>query len=165
MPLQMWFNPTHLLDIVEEDHDKGKKFRLGVPTELHKYWISENLLELISAEIAAKNTGQFELELVVTGKSESEEANSLEKFSQTSLLEPNYNAQETKEVTPKPATTLNYTINKGRDTLNPEYSFSTFVVGRNNEFAHAASYNIAKNPGADNYNPLFICGNQFCMIF
>ena len=67
MPLQMWFNPTSLID-VKEDPINGSKIRLGVPTELHKYWISENLLELISAEIAAKIDGRFELELVVTGK-------------------------------------------------------------------------------------------------
>jgi chromosomal replication initiator protein len=45
-----------------------------------------------------------------------------------------------------------------KDKLNAELLFSTFVVGRNNEFAHAACYNIAENPGAENYNPLFICG-------
>jgi chromosomal replication initiator protein len=44
------------------------------------------------------------------------------------------------------------------DLLNADYSFSTFVVGRNTEFAHAASYNVAQNPGAEGYNPLFICG-------
>ena len=42
--------------------------------------------------------------------------------------------------------------------LNTDYTFSTFVVGRNNEFAHAASFSIAENPGKENYNPLFICG-------
>jgi chromosomal replication initiator protein len=44
------------------------------------------------------------------------------------------------------------------DLLNGDYTFSTFVVGRNTEFAHAASYNVAQNPGAEGYNPLFICG-------
>lgn len=46
---------------------------------------------------------------------------------------------------------------KQDEYLNPEYTFQTFVVGKNNEFAHAATYNIAQNPGG-NYNPLFICG-------
>jgi len=48
--------------------------------------------------------------------------------------------------------------NARRDFLNPEYVFSSFVVGRNNEFAHAASFRVAEQPGADGYNPLFICG-------
>ena len=50
-----------------------------------------------------------------------------------------------------------YNPNSG-DLLNPDYTFSTFVVGRNTEFAHAASFNVAQNPGAEGYNPLFICG-------
>ena len=32
------------------------------------------------------------------------------------------------------------------------------MVGRNSEFAHAASYNVAQNPAAEGYNPMFICG-------
>ena len=44
------------------------------------------------------------------------------------------------------------------DRLNHEYTFSNFVVGRNNEFAHAACHNIAENPKGGDYNPLFICG-------
>lgn len=42
-------------------------------------------------------------------------------------------------------------------SLNPVYTFETFVIGQNNELAHAASTAVAKNPGAQ-YNPLFIYG-------
>ena len=45
-----------------------KKFKLGVPTELHKYWISENLFDRICSEIAELVQRPFEVELVVTGK-------------------------------------------------------------------------------------------------
>ena len=41
--------------------------------------------------------------------------------------------------------------------LNPKYTFETFVVGGNNEFAHAASVAVAESPG-DVYNPLYLYG-------
>ncbi|MGA1994159.1 MAG: chromosomal replication initiator protein DnaA [Bryobacteraceae bacterium] len=42
-------------------------------------------------------------------------------------------------------------------TLNPKFTFDSFVVGACNQFAHAAARSVATNPSRS-YNPLFIYG-------
>jgi len=41
--------------------------------------------------------------------------------------------------------------------LNARYTFDSFVVGKSNEFAHAASRAVAEQP-SKSYNPLFLYG-------
>lgn len=144
-PLQMWFEPTNLVGV--EDRASGRCFQLGVPTELHKFWISQNLLERICSEISALYQMPFQIELVVTGQGANALVNEIPKMPQELLL----TDVETGVV-------ASSAFGSQRDMLNTDYTFSTFVVGRNNEFAHAASFSIAENPGKENYNPLFICG-------
>ncbi len=45
------------------------------------------------------------------------------------------------------------------NTLNPKYTFSSFVVGNNNNLAYVASLAVAERPGKT-YNPLFLYGGS-----
>lgn len=147
-PLQMWFEPTNLVAV--EDRGSGRCFKLGVPTELHKFWISQNLLERICSEISALYQNPFQIELVVLGQNSMASADD-HQLQSSSPLAPALAEVETGVV-------ASSSFGSQRDMLNTDYTFSTFVVGRNNEFAHAASFSIAENPGKESYNPLFICG-------
>lgn len=149
-PLQTWFNPTDLISV--EQTPTGNRFKLGVPTELHKYWISENLFDRICTEISSIFKQPFQVELVVTGKTIPVPPESPGALHQAMSL------KEPQDVVSAPSAAAHYELRKNGDFLNPEYTFSSFVVGRNNEFAHATSYRIAQRPGSEGYNPLFICG-------
>ena len=48
-------------------------------------------------------------------------------------------------------------IKSNNSSLNPKYTFETFVVGDNNKFAHAAALAVGNEPG-ESYNPLFLYG-------
>ncbi len=141
-----WLDP---IEYLEAKSNEGRvRFVLGVPNALHQYWVVQNLQDKIYTEISDTYQNPFEVEFVVTGhKAPAPPENP------AALHEAMGNGNQTQ--TPAPPTGQRNTFS---DPLNPELTFSTFVVGKNSEFAHAACYNISQNPGSDDYNPLFIYG-------
>jgi chromosomal replication initiator protein len=61
----------------------------------------------------------------------------------------------TKSVTVRPYDKVVYMHSS--KSLNPNYTFDSYVVGNNNRLAHAAALAVAEQ-GAVNYNPLFLYG-------
>ncbi len=136
--IPIWLDPIEFVEI--QGTTEKPRIVLGVPNTLHQFFVIENLQDNIYLEISHTYKQPFEIEFVVTGKSQQ---------------------------TQKPAQTLEEAFEQKsihqnktglHDSLNGEHSFSTFVVGKNSEFAHAACFNVARNPGAHDYNPLYIFG-------
>ncbi len=158
---ETWFKPTKLIDI-QKSQKSGTCFNLSVPTELHKYWISEHFLKEIHSSIKELFHSPFSVEINVDQIKNNPSSikkedflikpieilkpTSSKKIIQTTKTSTDFKAPQPKQ-SPHPS-----------DLLNKDYTFSNFVVGRNNEFAHAACHNIAQNPKSSDYNPLFICG-------
>jgi chromosomal replication initiator protein len=71
--------------------------------------------------------------------------------------QPQQNRSASKTTTENSSVKNNQTALQNFSGLNPKYTFETFIVGKNNELAHAASQAVTKTPGSQ-YNPLFIYG-------
>ncbi len=75
-----------------------------------------------------------------------------------SVVQINENGEEGgEEVITDTSTASSEEIETNKSTLNPKYTFETFVVGANNRLAHAAALAVGKDP-AKSYNPLFLYG-------
>ncbi|HTL67611.1 MAG TPA: chromosomal replication initiator protein DnaA [Lacunisphaera sp.] len=133
---QMWFEPMRCLETTED------AITLGVQSDFAAIWIQDNYLDLISQRLRLAAGRMVHVTLKNT---EHNGANA---------------------VTPPPETKARPSTRRApryderqaaAGSLNPRNTFETFVVGQNNQLAHAASLAVAQAP-AQAYNPLFIHG-------
>jgi chromosomal replication initiator protein len=153
--LASWLNPVSFLEV--KASEQGARLYLGVPSTLSQYFVVENLLDKICGEIAEVYPGAFTVDIAVktngTNLDSEPQSPSAQGSNAENLFKQGVSDQNRASVVTQPGP-LPIKV----DSLHSDYTFNSFVVGRNSEFAHAASYNVARHPGIDGYNPLFICG-------
>ena len=130
-----WIKPIKI--VAMED----KCIQLAVPNKFFKDWLCENYLSMIKHSLQNVVGIDIDVEFVLTKDKEKKT-----------------DAAHQPEHT-KVTTTATVLRGKNISFLNNNYTFERFVVGPCNQFAHAASIAVAKQP-AKNYNPLFIYGGS-----
>ena len=129
-----WFTPTYPFS--KDD----KALTIAVPNRFYEKCLTENYLELIQNALETVSNTKLEVRFRVNS----------EVGGRTDAPKEAQEVAKTREV--PPPTPL---FNNG--FLNPKYNFENFVVGPNNQFAHAAGQAVVGSP-AYNYNPLFLYG-------
>ena len=139
--LENWLDPIELIK-TEKTADLIK-ITFGVPSQFFFFYVNEHLKDKIASELAQQSPVKIEIDFVVTGKTASDYNTSLQDVMQNADQLFQQQAPLAVAMPPKPI-----------ENINEDFTFSTFVVGKNSEFAHAATYNVASNPGTNDYNPL-----------
>ncbi|MFZ5364663.1 MAG: chromosomal replication initiator protein DnaA [Patescibacteria group bacterium] len=141
-----WFKNTFIID------NQNGKVIVGVPNTFSQAWLRQKYHNEIFKSIQ-DITGQRIKEIIykVQNKKDFKPVENVP----IQIVQP----------TPAPQTnaafqahqTVSSEMRGGYQNLNQGYVFNTFIVGKNNELAHAASKAVSENPGFT-YNPLFIYG-------
>ena len=130
----LWFAPIEAVGI-EED-----AVVLRVANDFCELWLKDNYLGLMQDALSLASGRQMKVKFRVASPPIP---------GQRPLDPPSF---------PKEIELPNDRSPAGREVpFNPNNTFDTFVVGNNNQFAHAAAVAVAQAPGKS-YNPLFLYG-------
>ncbi|MGZ5004209.1 MAG: chromosomal replication initiator protein DnaA, partial [Chthoniobacterales bacterium] len=132
-----WFSAVKLI------HATPDTFTFLVPNNIYQFWIESNHMAALQAAIVSAfgEPRKIKFTMPADGAGANEEI-----------------PMAVAEVAEAPAEMPSRGETSGTPLgLNPRNNFESFVVGPNNEIAHAASLAVAQSP-ARTYNPLFIYG-------
>ncbi|MEX1049241.1 MAG: chromosomal replication initiator protein DnaA [Akkermansiaceae bacterium] len=138
---QRWFRSARWLGVADNVAS------ISVPGEIHQVWIETNYMPELTMAVTGVCEGVHEVRVVV-----GEDECTAEDSSKPGDLR--FSARPTKAAALEGEALDKHIKAAG---LNPAHTFSSFVVGDNSQFAHAACEAVAKKSGIG-YNPLFIYG-------
>jgi len=157
----MWLRPIELMSF------DGSTLRLRAPNSYVRIWFESNYLESLRRELAELGHEirvEFDPELEERPSGVGTGTGPIAAFAAGTQPDPEL-APEPSPATPVPPRQSTSTISANADeivapeaaSLNPRYTFDTFVAGPSNQLAFAASQ-AAASSYPPKYNPVFICG-------
>src|SRR4051812_38222210 len=132
-----WFSAVRLVEATDES------LTLLVPNNIYQFWIESNHMAALQAAIDTAFGGPRAVKFVMPSDGIAPPTEDIAATIETIEAEPEAGRDGAKTATVP--------------GLNPRNTFESFVVGPNNEIAHAASLAVAQAP-ARTYNPLFVYG-------
>jgi chromosomal replication initiator protein len=156
--LQVWHECSTLLkaDLTEAEfntwilplqaRDQGEVMKLFAPNRFVKDWVRQHYQEQIATLCAQVSGGRIHHVVFEIG--------SLRDGDGASGQTASASAESSDEAALR---TAGQAKRRAEANLNPDFRFETFVEGKSNQIARAASMHIGQSPGAV-YNPLFIYG-------
>jgi chromosomal replication initiator protein len=138
-----WFRNTFIVEWTE-----GRVI-IAVPNNFTKAWLENKYHKSIIQVL--QNITDNQVKLVEYQVETNKKVDSIHPSEEETNEEPVPSTQEA----PQGVVVENKTAGSGG--LNPSHLFSSFVVGKGNELAYAASIRVTKEPGTK-YNPLFLYG-------
>ena len=131
-----WIKPIKIVSM------EDKCVQLSVPNKFFKDWLMDNYLSMIKNTLHSVIGISVDIDFRLSKDKEKKPEVAALPFEQGKNQPP-----------PSPQRSKYFSF------LNSNYTFDRFVVGPSNQFAHAASIAVGKQP-AKNYNPLFIYGGS-----
>ncbi|MDP3071346.1 MAG: chromosomal replication initiator protein DnaA [Opitutaceae bacterium] len=145
---QMWFEPVVCLEAGPDS------LTLGVPNDFAAIWIHDNYLDLITQRLRLTAGRSVSVTLRKTEAAARPAPAATANGSRSAQPDA---ASAGRGRAPLPRRAVRHDDRGHTAALNPRNTFESFVVGSNNQMAHAAAMAVAQAPGQA-YNPLFLYG-------